>query len=518
MDKDIVPELLANIEQEFDLRTFDSLKLKTAIRQLRDKTATYRDVNEFAIEVGEILASTLKGHVTADTLPDGKMYYNIAERILNPTMQKNYDLISNFAADVQTELNHKAGLHLKGQKSLLNKDRINGIANRVSNEGDFSKIKWILDEPIVNFSQSIVDDAIKANADFHLKAGLSPSIERIATGQPCDWCKAVEGSYDYPDVPKDVFRRHRYCRCNVDYDPKTGRRQNVWSKRWKEQERYDKIEARKSIGLKEEREFVKGLEQLKKSGMTEREYAEYLSIINKNDNLAVRKLYSKYGDEIAGVTFSNSGVYSPFHNTLKFSYPMYRDINKYGTLAHEYGHFFDSKVSFKGLHFKEMEAVRKATELSTTFQSVASSSDEFLAAIRKDKVFIKSIFTDEIKKDFLAHNASHGVQDAIDGLFPKSRIAWGHGEKYYNQKYLSVESMNEFYPATKNLQEAYKALGLDASDQAETKLICRQYEAASEAWANIMSAEVCGGEELEYVKKYLPNSYEAMLEILKGVK
>jgi hypothetical protein len=250
MDKDIVPELLANIEQEFDLRTFDSLKLKTAIRQLRDKTATYRDVNEFAIEVGEILAGTLKGHVTADTLPDGKMYYNIAERILNPTMQKNYDLISNFAADVQTELNHKAGLHLKGQKPLLNKDRINGIVNRVSNEDDFSKIKWILDEPIVNFSQSIVDDAIKANADFHLRAGLSPGIERIATGNPCDWCKAVEGVYAYPDVPKDVFRRHGYCRCNVDYDPKSGRRQNVWSKKWKDKERYDKIEARKELHRK----------------------------------------------------------------------------------------------------------------------------------------------------------------------------------------------------------------------------------------------------------------------------
>lgn len=33
-----------------------------------------------------------------------------------------------------------------------------------------------------------------------------------------------------------------------------------------------------------------------------------------------------------------------------------------------------------------------------------------------------------------------------------------------------------------------------------------------------MSAEICGGKDLEYVKKYLPNSYKAMLEILKGVK
>ena len=37
-------------------------------------------------------------------------------------------------------------------------------------------------------------------------------------------------------------------------------------------------------------------------------------------------------------------------------------------------------------------------------------------------------------------------------------------------------------------------------------------------WANIMSAEVCGGETLEYIKMYLPNSYKAMLEILKEVE
>ena len=33
-----------------------------------------------------------------------------------------------------------------------------------------------------------------------------------------------------------------------------------------------------------------------------------------------------------------------------------------------------------------------------------------------------------------------------------------------------------------------------------------------------MSAEVCGDDSLVYIKKYLPNSYQTMLDILKGVK
>ena len=36
-------------------------------------------------------------------------------------------------------------------------------------------------------------------------------------------------------------------------------------------------------------------------------------------------------------------------------------------------------------------------------------------------------------------------------------------------------------------------------------------------WANIMSAVTCSGNELRYVKKYLPKSLEALLKIIKEV-
>ena len=270
------------------------------------------------------------------------------------------------------------------------------------------------------------------------------------------------------------------------------------------------------------RETIQSLDKLKQSGISGTEYEEYLAMINNHANPDITRLYRQHADDILGVfKTSQQGQYSPGSKTLEFSYPQYSDMNKYGTLAHEYGHFFDAEVKYQGLHFNEIQAVRKATGLDTTFAEVASSSDEFLAAIRKDKAHIKSIYTIEAKNDMIANNASHGVQDAIDGLFPKSRIRWGHGEKYYNRKYSLVEYMDKLSATSsrkKGLQQVYKDLGLDASNQVKTKTICRQYEAASEAWANIMSAEVCGGKPLEYVKKYLPNSYAAMLEILKGVK
>lgn len=251
MEKDIVPGLLELIEKEFNEKTFSSGVLKKAIQNLRDKKATYKDANEFAIEIGEILSEVLNTHITLETLPNGKLYFNIADRIMNSTMQKNFDLITGYAIEVQTELNRAAGLKLKGQMPKVNQSRIDGIVERLSTAEEFEEIKWILDEPIKNFSQSIVDDTVQANISFHAKSGLRPKIIRKSNGHCCDWCNKIVGEYIYPDVPEDIYRRHRYCDCTVEYYPGDGRRQNAHTKEWVDPEKEAKIEARKTIGIKE---------------------------------------------------------------------------------------------------------------------------------------------------------------------------------------------------------------------------------------------------------------------------
>ena len=254
MDNDIVPALLEEIQNEFDKRTYNSKKLKKAFLLLQNKKATYLDANNFAIEIGEILSDVLRTKITAEVLPDGKMYFNIADRILNPTMKKNYDLISNFIVDIQTELNRTANLRLKGQIPEFNQDRIDGIVNRISSEEDFESIKWLLDDPIINFSQSIVDDGIKANAEFHAKAGLQPKITRRVSGHACEWCSRLAGTYGYYEVPKEVYQRHERCRCTVDYNPGNGRKQDVWSKTWRDSQKEQKIANRKMLNLRKSKQ------------------------------------------------------------------------------------------------------------------------------------------------------------------------------------------------------------------------------------------------------------------------
>src|SRR5699024_10800821 len=105
MVTDIVPGLLEAIKRDFNMSIANSEKLKSIRTAIENGTATYRQANEYAIEVGEILARTLKVHINSDILPDGKMYYNIADRILTPTLSNNHFIVAAVSAEIQGQLN-----------------------------------------------------------------------------------------------------------------------------------------------------------------------------------------------------------------------------------------------------------------------------------------------------------------------------------------------------------------------------------------------------------------------------
>lgn len=214
---DIVPELLASIQDDFSKELDKNKKISDLVKMVKEGTATYLEADEYALEVGEILAEAFKRNISADILPDGKLYYNIAKRILEPTLKDNYDLITEVTKSVQETINKNAGIGIKAIKPNLNQDKVDGLIDAVSSADEFDKAVTYLDEPVKNFSQSIVMDSVKVNAEFQHGAGLSPKIQRTSAGKCCKWCQGLVGSYSYPDVPKDVYRRHDYCRCKVDY-------------------------------------------------------------------------------------------------------------------------------------------------------------------------------------------------------------------------------------------------------------------------------------------------------------
>lgn len=277
--ENMAPDLLEALKSDFQKNFDQSKRIQGLYDKIRDGTATYAEANDFSIETGSILADTFSKKISSEILPDGKMYYNIARQTIEAMLINNYDLISDMSCQVQNVLNQSAKIGIKAIKPELNQSRIDGIVNKVSDADDFDKVSWVLNEPVKNFSQSIVDDTIKVNAEFHGKSGMQPRIVRKVAGNCCDWCKNLAGSYLYPDVPQEVYQRHQYCRCTVEYDPGDGRRQNVHSKIWKTENERDKIEVRKNIGLEGEPNLQK-TKYRKYVGINDLSYAESRALTN----------------------------------------------------------------------------------------------------------------------------------------------------------------------------------------------------------------------------------------------
>lgn len=247
---DIVPELLDAVNSKFKKNMNASRKAASVVKKVEAGKASYREVDQYAEEVGKALSDAF-GVVSSDALPDGRMYYNIAQGLLQPTLENNHNLVSEMAAGVQNQLNSSAGIGIKAIKPELDQKHIDQLMDVATSSAVYDDVKRTVETAITTFTRKVADDAVKENFEFQSKAGLSPKIQRSSVGKCCKWCDGLVGIYDYAGVKKtgsDVYRRHANCNCIVEYIPGNGTRQNVWDKKiYTEEEATERIAMAKEI-------------------------------------------------------------------------------------------------------------------------------------------------------------------------------------------------------------------------------------------------------------------------------
>ncbi len=243
---DIVPGLLEKIQKEIEEQYQRNDEIKRVLQIIQNNKGTYEEADIYAFELGSILSNCLDSNFSK-SLPDDTLYYNIAKRILGDTYTYNFSLISDASIKVQQALNEKAGIGLKVIPPEFNQPKFDSIINSVSpsatnKEKKYTQVASNLKEMTLTFSQEIVEDTLKRNVDAHYRAGLSPKvIRKVSPGCTCERCLASQGTFEYPDVPDYVWKRHDNCRCLVLYYPGEGRKyQNVHSKVWVDKEEVEK--------------------------------------------------------------------------------------------------------------------------------------------------------------------------------------------------------------------------------------------------------------------------------------
>ena len=265
---DIAPELLEKVQKSFSEQT-------AALREeIKKGVKSYKEAYEYASQVGEALSKSFGVNITPEILPDGRMYYNIADKVVRPMLEEEHNIVAEAAEGAQKAANKAAGVGIKPLKAEFDKDRAQGIIDRVSSQ-PYDEIEWILHEPVKTFARNTVDRTIEKNVNFHGKSGLKPKIVRSASASACQWCLDLAGTYSYPNVPKEVYARHANCSCTVEY-VSGGKYQDVWSKKISDTSRADRIamSQRMESEAREEKARLFGrLTRFKTGGQTTDEYA-----------------------------------------------------------------------------------------------------------------------------------------------------------------------------------------------------------------------------------------------------
>lgn len=229
--EDITPSLLKEIRTAFYKEYGANKKIKQIDKAIKDGTASYNEAYAYANEVGNIRAKVLKNKISSAKLPDGKMYFNIADRVVRDSLETDYKNISSICEQVQFATNIKHKISLKVQVPELDEDRVMGFINRISSENFYDDIAWILEEPVKTFDRKVVDDSVKKNASFQHRAGIRATVIRIADSKCCTWCSDLAGEYTYPNVDSEVFMRHDNCKCSLQYE---GRKMTAYSRNFME--------------------------------------------------------------------------------------------------------------------------------------------------------------------------------------------------------------------------------------------------------------------------------------------
>lgn len=326
---DIGAELLEKIRAEFQKSCKADKYIQSVLKKIEGGTAKMEEVALLSKRLGLRASQAIGAYVNASALPDGKMYYNIADTILTGVLKDNYDVINSAAAECQKALDKTAGINITPQQAAFPTERVQAVVNAAS-APDIAEEVMIrrMTAPAQNITESFYNDYVQKNVKLRSDAGLDCYIIRNDHGGCCKWCSKLAGKYHYPeDVPKDVYRRHDNCGCTVTY--LNGRKaQNVWSKtKWNISD--EELEQMKKAGSRQPARMV---DNSAKSGIMgvgrkldrrEQNIGAFSELRVPMQKREVLSLCRKYSIDTNGITFkiqrSEKLLALPFYGSTDYN-------------------------------------------------------------------------------------------------------------------------------------------------------------------------------------------------------
>lgn len=251
-----IEDILREGLSRYDAAIAGNKKISDILQRIGTKSLTYPDALSFSSMTGLEMGDIITGLLVRE---DSPLSEEDMTRLLDGLLKSNYGQVAEVIRDVQEIVNEDAEIGLKPLVPDYNLDRAQGIGKHISSIDDIASHVDKIQQLIENNSMSIVDEAIRLNAEAHTKAGLQATVIRKYDGvglhdrkESCKFCLSRAGTFSYQEaVSKDVFRRHPGCGCEITYiTGKRVQRQTKWeSNTWTDVQDDAILEKRKTYGL-----------------------------------------------------------------------------------------------------------------------------------------------------------------------------------------------------------------------------------------------------------------------------
>lgn len=220
--EDIAPELYKEIQKLYTESARADSKLISIVKKAKAGKATQADLNVAAERLGKHASTALKTVLTIDSLPDGKLYWNIAEKTIRPTLEYMNSAINGIALMEKRSADIKHGVKLALQTTKDQRNRIRDVMTFATNSVTQPELTNALTDPVITTVHDFLDEFEQKNAEIRENAGVKQYVIREYDGVglhsgACDWCLERAGTWDYQDAKDNgVFERHPGCGCTIE--------------------------------------------------------------------------------------------------------------------------------------------------------------------------------------------------------------------------------------------------------------------------------------------------------------
>ena len=128
---DVSIELWNEIEKSFNSQLKRNKYIRAFNLKLKDGKATPGDVSAYSSELGEIASDVILKILTEDKLPDGKLYWNIANKTIKPLIKLCYDMSNAAAIEVQQKIDKENGINLIPVKGEWPEERVLALIQKI---------------------------------------------------------------------------------------------------------------------------------------------------------------------------------------------------------------------------------------------------------------------------------------------------------------------------------------------------------------------------------------------------